>query len=197
MCSRLFVGGLDENTTRTEIEREFERCGPIKDVWVAKNPPGFGFLVFEDERDAADALRKMNGAYIGRHRRNRIRVEFASGGSGSGVTARGEKCDACGKHGHLERNCRGGRSRSRDRGQQRRRRSNSFQKRRKSRSRSGSRRRKSRSASRSRSPKRRSYTPKRRSGSRSNSKSPPARSLSRSKSRSKTKSKSKSRSKSK
>jgi len=33
----------------------------IKKVWVARNPPGFAFVEFEDPRDAEDAIAGMNG----------------------------------------------------------------------------------------------------------------------------------------
>lgn len=30
-------------------------------VWVARKPPGFAFIEFEDRRDADDAIRALNG----------------------------------------------------------------------------------------------------------------------------------------
>lgn len=36
-------------------------CYRIKKVWVARNPPGFAFVEFEDPRDAEDAIAGMNG----------------------------------------------------------------------------------------------------------------------------------------
>ena len=72
--SRIFIGGLTEDASRTELEREFEYFGSLRDVWVARNPPGFGFIVFEDSRDAEDAVREMDGKRVCG---TRIRVEFA------------------------------------------------------------------------------------------------------------------------
>jgi RNA recognition motif-containing protein len=33
-------------------------------VWVARRPPGFAFLEFEDPRDAEDAVRKLDGEFF-------------------------------------------------------------------------------------------------------------------------------------
>ena len=39
-----------------------ERYGPLRSVWIARKPPGFAFIEYEDMRDAEDAVRKMDGA---------------------------------------------------------------------------------------------------------------------------------------
>ena len=31
-------------------------------VWVARRPPGYAFLDFEDSRDARDAIRDLDGS---------------------------------------------------------------------------------------------------------------------------------------
>ena len=36
----------------------------MRDVWVARKPPGFAFVVMEDSRDARDAARSLNGTRI-------------------------------------------------------------------------------------------------------------------------------------
>ena len=79
--TRIFVGGLPEDASRSELEREFEYFGRMKDVWVARNPPGFGFIIFDDARDAEDAVRDMDGKRICG---SRIRVEFAHGPNSRG-----------------------------------------------------------------------------------------------------------------
>ena len=91
--SRIFIGGLTEDASRSELEREFEYFGSLRDVWVARNPPGFGFIVFDDGRDAEDAVREMDGKRVCG---TRIRVEFARGptrggsrGGGGGGRSRG------------------------------------------------------------------------------------------------------------
>lgn len=100
--SRIFIGGLTEDASRSELEREFEYFGPLRDAWVARNPPGFGFIVFEEARDAADAVKEMDGKRVCG---TRIRVEYARGpvhgGRGGG---RGEKSS----FGHSTRDYGGG-----------------------------------------------------------------------------------------
>jgi arginine/serine-rich splicing factor 7 len=49
---RVYVGGLSNHTEKAEVEREFKKFGSLRDVWVARNPPGFAFLEFDDPRDA-------------------------------------------------------------------------------------------------------------------------------------------------
>ena len=41
--SRVYVGDLGSGGSKPELEREFERYGPLKSVWVARNPPGESF----------------------------------------------------------------------------------------------------------------------------------------------------------
>ncbi|KAF6029469.1 hypothetical protein EB796_012232 [Bugula neritina] len=71
---RVFVGDLGHQTTRYDIEREYERYGQLIDVWVARNPPGFAFIVFKHVEECERAVRKSHGRRLcGR----RVRVEYA------------------------------------------------------------------------------------------------------------------------
>lgn len=73
---KVYVGELGNSGSRQELEDAFGYYGPLKNVWVARNPPGFAFVMFEDSRDARDACRALNGKMIcGR----RVRVELSSG----------------------------------------------------------------------------------------------------------------------
>ena len=107
--TRIFIGGLSSDTSRSELEREFDYFGPLNEVWVARNPPGFGFIVYKDRRDAAKAVDDMDGQRVCG---TRIRVEFAHGGQGGrgggGSQRSNNKCYSCGKPGHISRDCRGG-----------------------------------------------------------------------------------------
>ena len=122
--TRVYVGNLGKNGSRREIEREFEKFGPLRDVWVARNPPGFAFVLFEDSRDAEDACHDMDGRYVCGEK---IRVEMARGPNRGGRASRlglKEKCYECGRVGHFARACTrrpGNYSRDRDRGDRRRR----------------------------------------------------------------------------
>merc|ERR1712080_695065 len=63
LSCKVCVGNLATEGTTQELEDEFSGCGKIKNTWVAKNPPGFGFVEFEDPEDAEDAVRKMDGRH--------------------------------------------------------------------------------------------------------------------------------------
>ena len=38
--TRVYIGDLGSGGSKPELEKEFERYGPLKSVWVARNPPG-------------------------------------------------------------------------------------------------------------------------------------------------------------
>jgi RNA recognition motif-containing protein len=42
---RLYVGNLDKNCHKDEVEELFVRFGKIESLWLAKQPSGFGFVV--------------------------------------------------------------------------------------------------------------------------------------------------------
>ncbi|KAK2103664.1 Serine/arginine-rich splicing factor 3 [Saguinus oedipus] len=73
---KVYVGNLGNNGNRTELERAFGYYGPLRSVWVARNPPGFAFVEFEDPRDAADAVRELDGRTLCGCR---VRVELSNG----------------------------------------------------------------------------------------------------------------------
>jgi len=61
---KVYVGNLGNNASKNELETAFEKYGPLKNVWVARNPPGFAFIEFEDPRDAEDAVRHTDGTRV-------------------------------------------------------------------------------------------------------------------------------------
>ncbi|KAJ8022723.1 RNA-binding protein 1 [Holothuria leucospilota] len=71
---RLFIGDIGGRIGKYDLEGEFDKFGPLIDIWVARNPPGFAYVVFKYKDDAEAAVRELHGRYVcGRQ----VRVEFA------------------------------------------------------------------------------------------------------------------------
>lgn len=73
---KVYVGNLGSNAARGEIEEAFSKYGTLRNVWVARNPPGFAFVEFEDPRDAEDAVRALDGVRLCGAR---VKVEMSTG----------------------------------------------------------------------------------------------------------------------
>lgn len=58
---KVYIGNLKNNTSKYELEDLFTKYGPLKNIWIARNPPGFAFIEYEDPRDAEDAVRGLDG----------------------------------------------------------------------------------------------------------------------------------------
>ena len=58
---KVYVGGLPSDAQADELEDAFGKYGRLMKVWVARRPPGFAFIEFEDDRDAEDAVRAIDG----------------------------------------------------------------------------------------------------------------------------------------
>ncbi|KAI7817578.1 hypothetical protein BC939DRAFT_465503 [Gamsiella multidivaricata] len=144
----LFLGRLTHDTRSRDLEDLFAKYGRVTRLDIKRGAnSGFGFVEYEDPRDAEEAVHKLNGSVVNG---NPIVVEFAKN---NGRRAGDNECFKCGKEGHWARDCRGGSSGGR------------FSDRRRSRSprrRSRSPRRDYRDRSRSRSPRRRDYRDDRR-----------------------------------
>ncbi|KAL8587778.1 hypothetical protein ACOMHN_020996 [Nucella lapillus] len=64
---RIFVGNLSGVTTHDDLANFFNPFGPIVDVWLASDPPGFGFVVFKNGADADKAVSEKNSTmYLSR-----------------------------------------------------------------------------------------------------------------------------------
>uniref|UniRef100_A0A8C5LWK7 RRM domain-containing protein n=1 Tax=Leptobrachium leishanense TaxID=445787 RepID=A0A8C5LWK7_9ANUR len=113
MCDegKLFVGGLNFETTDRCLQDLFSKYGTVLDACVVKDREtnrsrGFGFVTFESPDDAKDAMQALNGKSVdGRQ----IRVDQAGKSSGE---RRGGRGGSGGRGGYF----RGGSSRGGDRG---------------------------------------------------------------------------------
>jgi cold-inducible RNA-binding protein len=90
MGSKVFVGNLDFNTSRDEVQSLFSQIGSIRDVFLPTDresgrPRGFAFVEYENEEDAAKAIEKFNGYELsGRALRVNAAEDRPRGGSGGG-----------------------------------------------------------------------------------------------------------------
>jgi len=66
----------ENSTTEAHLEEAFRKYGKIQTTFVAKAPAGFGFVIFDDPKDAEDACKAMNGATING---NVIKTEMSHG----------------------------------------------------------------------------------------------------------------------
>ena len=64
LSCKVYIGNLGNNASKYEIEDAFTKYGPLRNVWVARNPPGFAFVEFEDPRDAEDSVRGLDGTRV-------------------------------------------------------------------------------------------------------------------------------------
>jgi len=77
---RVYLGNLPRDIRRSEIEDLFQDYKP-DDITIPPKAQGFAFLIFDDPRDADDAIQELDGTrFSGR----RIRVEQAGRGGTSG-----------------------------------------------------------------------------------------------------------------
>ncbi|CAO4365394.1 unnamed protein product [Caenorhabditis nigoni] len=81
MAARIYIGRLTSRVSEKDIEHFFRGYGQIRDV-LLKN--GFGFVEFDDKRDAEDAVHDLNGKELGG---DRVILDYSKprgGGSGGG-----------------------------------------------------------------------------------------------------------------
>ncbi|CAM4540927.1 unnamed protein product [Leuciscus chuanchicus] len=107
---KVYVGDLGNGAAKGELERAFSYYGPLRSVWVARNPPGFAFVEYEDARDAEDAVKGMDGKVLCGAR---VRVELSTGMSRKSRYGRpsrrqfdpNDRCYQCGESGHYAYDC--------------------------------------------------------------------------------------------
>ena len=95
MSSKIYVSGAEvgRQIQKDDLDDKFRTFGTIASIWVARQPPGFAFIEFEDPRDAEDAIRDMNNTEIqgclikceeSRNGRSRGGGDGGGGGGGGG-----------------------------------------------------------------------------------------------------------------
>jgi RNA recognition motif-containing protein len=70
MPSKVFVGNLNFNTTKEEVQALFSQVGELRDVFLpvdreSGRKRGFAFVEFTSDDDAAKAIEKFNGYDLG------------------------------------------------------------------------------------------------------------------------------------
>jgi len=99
--SRVYVGGLPYGTRERDLEKFFKGYGRTRDILI-KN--GYGFVEFEDYRDADDAVYELNGKEL--LGESRVVVERARGtarGSGGHRDRYNDRYDRRGGGGRYDR----------------------------------------------------------------------------------------------
>ncbi|KAA8583031.1 hypothetical protein FQN60_015577 [Etheostoma spectabile] len=94
---RIFIGRLSPSAREKDVERFFKGYGRIRDIDLKR---GFGFVEFDDPRDAEDAVYELDGKELCNERVTieHARVRLRGGrGRGSGGSAGGRFSDRYGR----------------------------------------------------------------------------------------------------
>ena len=62
--SQVYIGNIDDSVEERDIEDAFGKFGKIASIWIARKPPGFAFVTYEDNRDAEDAVKELDGKEV-------------------------------------------------------------------------------------------------------------------------------------
>uniref|UniRef100_A0ACD5V8N8 Uncharacterized protein n=1 Tax=Avena sativa TaxID=4498 RepID=A0ACD5V8N8_AVESA len=89
----IFCGNLDYDARQSEIERLFGKYGRVERVDMKT---GFAFVYMEDERDAEDAIHKLDRYDFGRKGR-RLRVEWTKEDRSGGRKGNGKRSPSSAK----------------------------------------------------------------------------------------------------
>jgi len=108
MGTRLHVSDIPVSVDNIELEKTFEKFGPLIEVWKTNSVPCFAFVVFVNKDDAEDAIRSLNGQHVFG---NRVRVTLALPRArerqrrSGGMFNSDARCYQCGQAGHFSRSC--------------------------------------------------------------------------------------------
>lgn len=86
----MYIGDLAESVKKEDLEEECGRFGKLREVWLAHHPPGFAFVEFISNKDAADVIDAFDGKMLCG---SKVRVEYAKA-NGSGNTKRQKRKDS-------------------------------------------------------------------------------------------------------
>ena len=69
MAQKLFIGGLAFSTSNERLREVFAQAGAVESAAVVMDRDtgrsrGFGFVTFENARDAEEAIKVMSGAQL-------------------------------------------------------------------------------------------------------------------------------------
>lgn len=86
---KVFVGNLRKDVEKQDLLDEFEKIGEVLTTWVARQPPGFGFVTYADSRDAKDAVADLHQKETSFSEPGGMRVEISHLRSDRGRRDRG------------------------------------------------------------------------------------------------------------
>ena len=90
MSKKLFVGGVSWGTTDDGLREAFERFGEVSEAKIITDREtgrsrGFGFVTFNNDEDADNAIKEMDGTTLdGREVKVNEARERTGGGGGRG-----------------------------------------------------------------------------------------------------------------
>lgn len=56
MAQRIYVGGLPHEISERELDDAFGRYGRLRNIWIARKPPGFGEREIRERSEACEAV---------------------------------------------------------------------------------------------------------------------------------------------
>jgi len=72
---KVYIGGLRSDSNKFDIEDAFREFGKVVNVWIAKRPPGFGFVLMGSRRAAEQSVARLDGERVGGYR---VKVELSN-----------------------------------------------------------------------------------------------------------------------